>query len=472
MPIIIAAQNERVTGCKISPGAPAVTHLLFADDSFLFFKANETEAQNVKYLLNLYEQESGQAVNFQKSGIFFSSNVRRDKQSQIANIMGVHNDLREGRYLGLPSLIGRSRKKVFNFVKERVWKKIQGWSNCKVSKAGKLVLLKNVAQSIPSHCMSCFLLPKSLSLEIERMFNGFWWKSGKSDSKGIRWLSWENMCMAKDKGGLGFRSLQGYNMALIGKLIWQFMTKPDSLVARIYKARYYPNNHVLEAQKSGDASFIWSGICEVKEELRQGFKWVLGDGKSIKIFTDQWLRGKNDYRVENHHINSSRDDKVADYFRPDIKQWDVTKIQQTFHTIDVDCILNTRVPYNQIPDRIAWMHTKDGSYTAKSGYHFWADRKIGERGVNISNGWRRIWQIAVPHKMKVFMWRLCKNNIPVRNLLKGRGVSTPIICPVCNVDVEHTRHLFLECPFARSCWIYTGGEYDTTEVEYLSDWVL
>lgn len=168
------------------------------------------------------------------------------------------------------------------------------------------------------------------------------------------------------------------------------MTKPDSLVARIYKARYFPNNHVLGAQKGGDASFIWSGICEAKEELSKGFKWVLGDGKSINIFTDQWLWGENDYRVENHHVNSSRDDNVADYFRPNIKQWDVTKIRQTFHTVDVDCILSTRVPQNRIPDRIAWMHTKDGKYTAKSGYHFWFDRKIGESGVNASNGWRRI----------------------------------------------------------------------------------
>lgn len=117
----VAARSGRVNGFRISPGAPAVTHLLFADDSFLFSKASMEEAQQVKNMLNLYEQESGQAVNFQKSGIFFSANVRRDKKSQISSIMGVNNDLREGRYLGLPSLIGRSRKKVFNFVKDRVW---------------------------------------------------------------------------------------------------------------------------------------------------------------------------------------------------------------------------------------------------------------------------------------------------------------------------------------------------------------
>lgn len=112
--------NGEILGCCISDFASAITHLLFTDDSFLFFKVNEGEAYTVKNLLNNYEQQSGQAVNYNKSGIFFSSNVRRDKQLQISKILGVQNELKDSKYLGLPSLVGRSRKKVFSFVKERV----------------------------------------------------------------------------------------------------------------------------------------------------------------------------------------------------------------------------------------------------------------------------------------------------------------------------------------------------------------
>lgn len=118
------AANENIHGCRISRFAPAVTHLLFADDSFMFFKAAVEETKIVKDLLNLYEKQSGQVVKFQKSAVFFSSNVRRDKQNKITSILGVHNELRESKYLGLPSLIGRSRNNVFSFVKERVWKRI------------------------------------------------------------------------------------------------------------------------------------------------------------------------------------------------------------------------------------------------------------------------------------------------------------------------------------------------------------
>lgn len=90
----------------------------------MLLKVNEEETQTVKKLLNEYEHQSGLAVNFNKSGIIFSSNVRRDKHLGISNILGVHNALKDSNYLVLPSLIGRSKKKVFSFVKERVWKRI------------------------------------------------------------------------------------------------------------------------------------------------------------------------------------------------------------------------------------------------------------------------------------------------------------------------------------------------------------
>lgn len=199
-------------------------------------------------------------MNFQKSGVFYSANVRRDKQLERSNILGVHNDLGDGRYLGLPFLVGRSKKKVFNFIKERVAKKIQSWSSKTLSRGGKTVLIKNVAQTIPSYCMSCFKIPKTLCQEIERLMNAYWWSSNSNLSKGIKWLAWEKMGVAKSKGGLGFRNLNGFNMALLGKHCWNFISNPLSLVARVYKAKYYPDSHLLQATRSGGSSYIWSGI--------------------------------------------------------------------------------------------------------------------------------------------------------------------------------------------------------------------
>lgn len=110
---------------------------------------------------------------------------------------------------------------MFGFLKERVTKRIDGGKEKPISRAGKSILIKNVAQALPSYCMTFFLLPKSLLQEIERMFNAYWWSSGSNSSKGVCWMSWDAMCDAKCRGGLGFKNLFGFNVALLGKHIWK-----------------------------------------------------------------------------------------------------------------------------------------------------------------------------------------------------------------------------------------------------------
>lgn len=205
----------------------------------------------MKRILNAYEAYSGQAVNYQKSAIFFSSNVRMDKQEEIKGKLGVTKDIGDSKYLGLPSLVGRSKKKVFRYLKEKVIKKIEGWSTKLLSRAGKLVMLKNVLQAIPAYAMSCFMLPKSICEEIQIVMNAFWWQNNSASKKGIRWLSWQKMCMTKSRGGLGFRDIKGFNIALLSKQCWKLIKEPESLMARVLKARYYPNNHFLQAGRKG-----------------------------------------------------------------------------------------------------------------------------------------------------------------------------------------------------------------------------
>lgn len=157
-----ASSSGIIHGCKISAASPTVSHLLFADEGFLFFQANAQEARNVKDLLINYEKCSDQSVNFQKSGVFFSKNVNQTRQNEISRILEVHTGITDTKYLSLPSLVGRSKRKVFNYLKEAASKRIKGWQTKPMSQGGKSVLIRSVAQSIPSYTMSCFLLPVSL----------------------------------------------------------------------------------------------------------------------------------------------------------------------------------------------------------------------------------------------------------------------------------------------------------------------
>ena len=84
-------------------------------------------------------------------------------------------DAQPGKYLGLPSMIGRSKKQIFNEVRERVEKKMAGWKDKLLSIEGREILIKVVAQAVPTYTMGCFLLPKGLCEDIEGMMRNFWW---------------------------------------------------------------------------------------------------------------------------------------------------------------------------------------------------------------------------------------------------------------------------------------------------------
>lgn len=246
------------------------------------------------------------------------------------------------------------------------------------------------------------------------------------------------MVKLEENGMSGFRDMHGFNTALLGKHIWNFCQKPNSLIARMFKARYFSRQHVLHANKGTGSSFIWKGILEAKETLKQGFRWVLGDGKDIRMFKDPWLKGKADFYVEDHHLNINREEKVCHYFRSESKCWEVQKVRQDFLDIDSQLILQIRIPRMDVRDRVAWVGSSNGFYNVKSAYQYWMSHCTTEIATADVKGWDRLWKLQLPHKLRVFLWRFCNNNVPVRILLKHKGVSTPILCPMCGVDRTFT----------------------------------
>jgi len=102
--------------------------------------------------------------------------------------LGVLQEAHIDKYLGLPIYMGRSKNKMFGYLKDRVWKRIQGWKEKLLSRAGKEILIKAVAQAIPTYAMSCFDLTKSLCDDISAMVCWFWWAQQENEKK-MHWLS-------------------------------------------------------------------------------------------------------------------------------------------------------------------------------------------------------------------------------------------------------------------------------------------
>ncbi|XP_040372958.1 uncharacterized mitochondrial protein AtMg00310-like [Rosa chinensis] len=221
-------------------------------------------------------------VNYQKSSIAFSKNVPRHEQNDLAGVLNVVRVDKHDKYLGLPIEISYSKTEAFNFLNERIKKRTRGWREKTLSAAGKEILIKAVAQSIPTYVMSCFEVPIHLCNEMHSLMAKFWWGSTEEDKK-IHWLAWEKLCLPKAEGGLGFRNMHQFNLALLAKQGWRLIQNPQSLVARLFKAKYYPDSDFMHASLRGDVSFAWRSIMKGQDVLRRGLRFKVGSGSSIKI---------------------------------------------------------------------------------------------------------------------------------------------------------------------------------------------
>ena len=102
----------------------------------------------------------------------------------------------------------------------------------------------------------------------------------------MAWLSWDRMMLPKSKGGMGFRDMRAFNQALLVKQAWRLLDTPDSLCARLMRAKYYPNGNLLDTVFTRNSSVVWKGIEHRLELLKRGVIWRVGDGALIKTWQD------------------------------------------------------------------------------------------------------------------------------------------------------------------------------------------
>ncbi|CAL1384061.1 unnamed protein product [Linum trigynum] len=123
-----AVSEGKLEGVNVAPQAPRISHLFFANDSYLFLRGSLTQCENLIDVLNEYEELSGQRVNLEKSAVCFSKNVSIPDQEFLAQILGVSAVGVQDKYWGLPTLIAQSKMATFRFVEERLMAILQGWS--------------------------------------------------------------------------------------------------------------------------------------------------------------------------------------------------------------------------------------------------------------------------------------------------------------------------------------------------------
>ncbi|KAG8374862.1 hypothetical protein BUALT_Bualt10G0039700 [Buddleja alternifolia] len=230
---------------------------------------NGVRTKAVVNCLDMFERWSGLSVNKKKSSIHFSHNVPPFTKLYIKDILDMNECDHKSKHFGLPFCKHARKSECFNDLIDCIGKTLSGWKAKHLSFAGRLVVLKSIAQALPIYHMSSFLMPKSICLKIDSLMRRFWW-GHKEGSRGFNPVCWELVCSPKSVGGLGLRKMEHINQALVSKLAWNVAANPPKIWVQILSAKYLTNSNLFHVSSPAhNPSWTWKDICKSSSIIKK-----------------------------------------------------------------------------------------------------------------------------------------------------------------------------------------------------------
>ncbi|KAA3460897.1 reverse transcriptase [Gossypium australe] len=395
-----AKQKGFIKGAKASRRGPEISHLLFADDCIMFGEATEQGARNMKDILKEYESCSGQCVNFNKSAIFYSSNTTAEAKELVSTMLGVRSSSSPEKYLGLPNVV------------DKISLRIESWSNRLLSQGGKEVFIKSVLQALPTYAILLdFDGKKELASEVSTGANG------------------------------------DIYVVLKNEEVW------DSLVARVFKAKYFSYSNFRNSRLGRSSSYVWRSIWATKDTSEKGLIWKVGTGKNISVFEDAWIPNYDNVRLTSGVCNLQFV-KVAELINSNEREWNRELIGNTFPEAKAELILRIPLAMEPHEDLLVWNGELSGEFSVRSSYKLL--QNFDPTAYALQNIYRdfysKLWRIDIPTKIKIFIWKTSWNYLATWVNMTHRRLTSSSLCPRCANGEETVNHLFRNCPVSVIVW--------------------
>jgi len=226
---VVSIRRGFLSGFSVGSGSNMVFniyHLLFADDTLVFYGANPDHLRFLRVLFLSFEAVSGLKINLAKSVLVPMRDV--DNMDELDIIMGCGVSFLSLKYLGLPLGTPFKAKSIWDDVVGKIERRLASWKRMYLSKGGRVTLIKSTLSNLPMHFLSLFLIPSSVASRMEKLHRDFLW-GGLGEEFKYHLVSWSTICSPISEGGLGIRNLRIFNQTLLGKWLWHFAHEREVL---------------------------------------------------------------------------------------------------------------------------------------------------------------------------------------------------------------------------------------------------
>ncbi|GKD73276.1 RNA-directed DNA polymerase, eukaryota, reverse transcriptase zinc-binding domain protein [Tanacetum coccineum] len=373
--------------------------------------------------------------------------VNKSVVESAANLIGCSILYSPFNYLGIKVGANMSRISSWDDVVAKVSSRLSKWKIKTLSIGGRLTLLKSVLTSIPLYHMSIYKVPMGVLKKLESIRRNFFNCMDGSVRKSS-WTSWSKVLASKKNGGLGVSGFFAHNRALLFKWVWRFFTDESSLWSSFIKALFGIHG-ALGCKKIGNGEKtlfwddIWSGDIAFKDQFKR--LYALEVSKSISV------------------AEKLGHPSICHSFR----RLPRGGIEQELYNLLCSKVDTFVLP--NMADRWSWSLEGSGLFSVKSSRNLIDDKYLPKADVPTR------WVNVLPIKVNVFAWKVFLDSLPTRLNISLRGIGIPsIFCPVCNLAVESTTHIFFSCSVTRKVWrkVLIWWDLDDAIFHSYNDWIL
>jgi hypothetical protein len=428
----------------------------YADDTLIVMEACSKQLWTLKALLQSFGTSTGLNVNYSKS-MMIPINLTEEKLAHLARTFGCEAGKLPFTYLGLPLSLTKPRVIDFTPLVNKCERRLAATSMF-LNQAGRLELTNSVFTTLPSFCMSTFLLQQTVLDQIDKFRKYCLWRGADFNAKQKPKAAWPMVCREKQEGGLGVLNIRTQNEALLLKYLHKFFNKEDIPWVSLIWESYYSSGKLPGTSKVG--SFWWRDVLKLLDKFKGMARVSINEGSTCLFWEDLWGDSTLAFKFP-ELMSFAKIKKIT--FRQGFSQ---VPFHGLFHLPLSHQAHSQLTSLNEDLNSIHLNDSKDswsyiwnsGLYSVKKAYK----QLSGQSSPHPAFKW--IWKSSCQNRHKVFFWLLLKDRISSRELLQRKNMALQdYSCVLCTNGLsESSIHLFIQCPFAIQCWGWLNIQIDTS----------